>query len=100
MTEVFLSVEAEVDVLEITSFVSSGDEALVRKFVTRLTEVLDLLAEHPEMGRKRDDLRPGLRSVNFNPYIVIYQIQSTDVEVVRILHGARDIAALFREAEQ
>ncbi len=99
MTTVFLSVGAEVDLLEITSFVSSGDEALVRKFVARFTEVLDRLAEHPEMGRRRDDLRPGLRSVSFNPYLVIYQIQNNAVEVVRLLHGARDIEALFHEGE-
>jgi toxin ParE1/3/4 len=99
MTNVFLSVGAEVDLLEITSFVSSGDEVLVRKFVARFTEVLNMLAEYPEMGRKRDDLRPGLRSISFSPYLVIYQIQSEGIEVVRLVHGAREIEALFHEGE-
>jgi toxin ParE1/3/4 len=98
MTNVFLSVEAEVDVLEITGFISSGDEAVVRKFVGRLTEVLDSLAEHPEMGKRRDDLREGLRSISFNPYLVFYKVKDDEVEIVRIIHGARDIAALFQDS--
>lgn len=73
MTNVNLSVEAEVDLLEITSFISAGDEAVARRFVYRLVELFDMLAELPEMGRKRDDLRRGLRSVNFNRYLVFYK---------------------------
>jgi toxin ParE1/3/4 len=97
MIDVILSIEAEVDLLEITSFISSGDEAIARRFVYGLMESLDLLSEYPEMGRKRDDLKRGLRSINFNRYLVLYKIEGTRVEVVRIVHGARDIASLFEE---
>jgi toxin ParE1/3/4 len=49
------------------------------------------------MGRKRDDLKRGLRSINFNRYLVLYKIERDRIEVVRIVHGARDIASLFNE---
>mgnify|MGYP006381680409 CR=1 FL=1 len=97
MIDVILSIEAEVDLLEITSFISSGDEAIARRFVYGLMESLDLLSEYPEMGRKRDDLKRGLRSINFNRYLVLYRIEDDVVKVVRIVHGARDIASLFEE---
>jgi hypothetical protein len=38
MIGVILSIEAEVDLLEITSFISSGDEAIARRFVYGLME--------------------------------------------------------------
>jgi plasmid stabilization system protein ParE len=36
-----------------------------------------------------------MRSVPIHPYIVFYRIQGDAVEIVRVLHGRRDIASIF-----
>ena len=43
------------------------------------------------MGRTREELRPGLRSIVIEQYVLFYRATATAVEVHRILHGARDI---------
>jgi toxin ParE1/3/4 len=62
----------------------------------QLQIIIFLLSKHPQLGRRRDhDLRPGLRSLSVGGYVVIYRIENQDVVVLHVLHGRRDIKALF-----
>lgn len=51
------------------------------------------MAAFPELGRERDDLKPGLRSYTVHPFLVFHRVDhdAKTVVVVRILHGAIDI---------
>lgn len=46
-------------------------------------------------GRSREELAPGLRSLAFGRYVVFYMPLPDGIDVVRVLHGSRDIDALF-----
>jgi len=50
------------------------------------------------MGRARPELGHGLRSFVVGQYVVFYRPSTKGIEIVRVLHGARDIGATF-EAE-
>ena len=54
-----------------------------------------LLAHSPEVGRLREELAPSLRSFPVGNYIVFYRPAGDGVDIVRILHGARDIEEQF-----
>ena len=54
-----------------------------------------VLATQPMMGRARDELAPGVRSFPFGRYVVFYMPLDDGIDVVRVLHGARDIDAVF-----
>ena len=58
-----------------------------------------LLAQFPRSGRVRDDLLIDLRSYPAGDFIIFYRILEPTVEVVRVLHGRRDIDAIFDESE-
>jgi toxin ParE1/3/4 len=47
------------------------------------------------MGRSRPELAAGVHSFPVARYVVFYRPASAGVEVVRVLHGARDIGATF-----
>jgi toxin ParE1/3/4 len=55
------------------------------------------LRDWPHLGRERWDLRRGLRSISAPPHLVFYRISDTSVEVVRVLHGRRDLGAIFKD---
>lgn len=55
-----------------------------------------LLARSPELGRPRVELAPGLRSFPVAPYVIFYRITSRGIEIIRILHGSRDIVSEFK----
>lgn len=47
------------------------------------------------MGRARDELAEGLRSFPTGQYIIFYQPVPGGIEIVRVLHGARDLDAIL-----
>lgn len=49
----------------------------------------------PSIGQNRDDLRPGLRCFVVSPFIVLYRPVEGTIEVLGILHGARDIGSII-----
>ena len=55
------------------------------------------LAASPLMGRERDDLRPGIREVVVYPTVLFYRVSRQQIEIVRVVDGRRDIAAIFGE---
>ncbi len=48
------------------------------------------------MGRPRDEFGLQLRSVVFGSYLIFLRYSDDSVEIVRIVHGARDLRALFQ----
>ena len=56
-----------------------------------------LLRDVPLMGAPRDYLAPGLRVIFHRAYAIYYlldKFDGADVTVLRVLHGARDVAAI------
>jgi toxin ParE1/3/4 len=51
------------------------------------------------MGRARDELMPGIRSFPFGRYVIFYMLHPGSLDVVRLLHSARDVDAIFDQAE-
>lgn len=66
----FLSIEAEVGLLEIGSYLSQYSQEASDKFLENVMETLELLSEQPGMGRRRDELRPGLQSFGLEDYLI------------------------------
>jgi toxin ParE1/3/4 len=70
----------------------SGSIDIATRAVERVTERFWLLARYPYMGRRRDeDLRPGLRSLAADEYVVIYRIVEDAVLILHVVHGSRDL---------
>ena len=47
------------------------------------------------MGRSRDELAYGIRSLALGRYVVFFEALPDGIDVVRVLHGSRDIDAAF-----
>jgi toxin ParE1/3/4 len=54
-------------------------------------------AQFPETGRLREDLGPGLRSFPSPPYVVFFRPAGGTIEILRVLHGRRDVNRVTRE---
>jgi len=99
MREFRLSPEAEADLDGIWFYVAreSGSIGIASRVVENITERFWLLAQHPYLGRRRDyDLRSGLRSFAAGDYVIVYRIDEQEVVLIlHVVHGSRDILALF-----
>lgn len=87
--------QAELDILEIWDYIAEDSIAEADRWMDRLDEKLALWATQRMMGRARDELAPGIRSFPFGRYAVFYQPIANGIDVVRVLHGSRDIDSNF-----
>ncbi|WP_029462304.1 type II toxin-antitoxin system RelE/ParE family toxin [Serpentinimonas barnesii] len=86
---------AESDILEIWQFIADDSVAAADRWIDELDEKMALWATQPMMGRARDDLAPGLRSLALGRYVVFFVALADGIDVVRVMHGARDIDNTF-----
>ena len=87
--------DARQDLDDIYQYIAQDSRRNARRMLSRLRDRFHLLAKNPEMGERRDDLMPGLRSLTLGSYVVFFRPQPYGVEIVRVIHGARDIDQLF-----
>lgn len=75
----------------------SGSIEIADRLIDSITDRFFLLANHPYVGRLREDLRPGLRSFPVGQYVIIYRIEDADVLILHVLHSHRDVQRIFHE---
>lgn len=97
MSLVTLRPQAEADILEIWEYIAEDSVVEADRWVDKLDEKFALWATQPMMGRTRDELSPGIRSLIFGRYVVFFEPLPNGIDVVRVLHGSRDIDAAFAQ---
>jgi toxin ParE1/3/4 len=90
-----LSQDARADLRAIWSFIAADSTRAADRFIDRLGEKFVLLAARPELGRRLDELEPGIRRLPVGAYLIFYRHDARGIEIVRVLHGARNIEQLF-----
>lgn len=83
------------DLDDIFDYIAKSSPAAALHFVDRVEARCNSIAASPGIGRMRDDLRPGLRSLPFGNYLIFYRPLAHGVEIVRVLSGYRDIEVEF-----
>jgi toxin ParE1/3/4 len=87
--------QAQRDVFQVWQYIAETSVARADEMVDRINERCRQLAEFPMSGEPCDKYRVGLRRVIVSPYVIFYSPRSGGVQIVRILHSARDIDSLF-----
>jgi toxin ParE1/3/4 len=90
---------AQADLIAIYDFVAVDNRTAAGRLIDRFEHQAEKLAEHPGIGRTRPELRADLRSFAIGKYVLLYRAVAGGIEVVRVLHGMRDIDRIF-EAEE
>lgn len=97
MAIVFKRPLAELDLLEIWDYIADDSLDRADDFLDRIEEKLQALARNPGMGRRREELLPGLQSFPISNYVVFYREIEDGIDVIRVLRGSRDVEAIFRQ---
>lgn len=97
MSQVLLRPQAEEDLSDIWFYIAieNGSPLNADRFIDRIHEKLNLLAETPAIGTNKDHYFEGLLQFVFGNYLIFYTPDKDGIKVARILHGARDIPAQF-----
>lgn len=96
MAEVLKAPQAQADLEAILAGLESRSAKAAERFAVGVDKKCTALSRFPEMGRARPDILPDLRSTLVGKYVLFYRIRGGTVEVLRILHGRRDLGRILR----
>lgn len=88
---------AELDLLDLWDYIADDSSDRADAFLDRIEDKLQTLAQNPGLGRRREELLAGLQSFPIGSYVVFYRAIENGIEVIRVLHGSRDLAEIFRQ---
>lgn len=91
-----LSLQALDDLDQIWFYLMQDSIDAADQVERELRKAIRLLAERPEIGHRREDLTD--LPVKFWPvysYLIVYDAERRPVEIVRVLHGARNVRELL-----
>jgi addiction module RelE/StbE family toxin len=91
----------EADAAELSAyFMEQAGPGVAQCFEEELVRLAELLLAHPELGRRRVDLRQdGLRSLvlrEFRNYVLFYRVEGDTLVFLRVRFGGMDLGNLFR----
>jgi len=99
--EVLFRPQAREDLTAHTLWIARESERRAHTFLDRIESTLQQLRIFPELGTSRDWLAPRCRGIRFIPvkdfprYYIFYRPMDESIEVIRILHAARDTGTLL-----
>lgn len=99
MRRYLLTDEAKGDLSEIRSYLKREAGPHVAKSVLKkLREAFLLLGRTPGIGHIRDDLtEEPLKFWAVFSYLIVYDAAKRPIEIIRVLHGRRDVAAILEK---
>jgi toxin ParE1/3/4 len=85
------------DLAEIWAYIAEDSPRQADILAVRIDQEFKVLARNPNIGRARPELLANLRSFPVGLYIIFYIPRPRGIEVIRVLHGARDLKPLLQE---
>jgi toxin ParE1/3/4 len=95
MRQIRITEPAQEDLEAIWQYVAQHQVEAANRLIEEIFKKFSTLRDHPYIGRQRDDLLINLRSFVVRNYLLFYQPVEDGIEVLRVIHGSRDIEGLF-----
>lgn len=89
------------DLDEHAEYIAQDNLDAAIRFLEAAEETFRQIAEMPGMGSPQEHKHPQLVGVrrwavmDFPKHLVFYRARDDEVEILRVVHGARDLGALF-----
>ena len=94
--------QARFDVIDIAYYIAEDSLDAADRFVEAVDAAYWRLAEMPGIGSAREYGNAKLKGMRmwpipgFSKHLIFYRATDTEVRIIRVLHGARDIAGIFK----
>jgi toxin ParE1/3/4 len=89
------------DLETLTDRIAKDSPKSAERFLKAVEKAIALLAEFPELGSRCEFRSPHIKDLRvwsirrFKKYLIFYRPIENGIEIFRVLHGARDLEALF-----
>jgi toxin ParE1/3/4 len=90
-----LSVLAQEDLISVWEYYSGASNIeTADQLLHRLNTKINSLADFPDRGVLREDLKIGVRMSVEGKFLIFYEPYKATVLILRVIHGARDLNEL------
>jgi toxin ParE1/3/4 len=100
MSRYKIAKEARQDLKDIYRYIVSDNLPAAGRLYDLFYNKFRMLAENPLLGEKRDDLAENLRMFTTGNYVILYRPTKDGVEIIMIVHSARDLPALWSASKR
>lgn len=76
-------------------YIAADSRAAADQLLARIARQSERLAATPGIGRRRPELSQNVRSFAVGNYVLFYREVAGGIEIVRVVHGRRELAAVF-----
>ena len=100
MTRYIIAPEAIQDLNTITDYLAQTNVETAEKLLNQFEKKCRYLVQFPKIGRSYSYIRPYLRGLPLNGYIIFYRLSQDNIEIMRVIRGNRDLEVLFNKDEE
>ncbi|WP_293122261.1 type II toxin-antitoxin system RelE/ParE family toxin [Microcoleus sp. bin38.metabat.b11b12b14.051] len=103
MTEIHKRSIVIKDLIEHATDMAQDNLEVAEQFLVAADETFKLLGKMPGLGKMSQFYNPRLANIRqyqirgFKRYLIFYRAEETGVEILRVLHGVRDLEAILDE---
>ena len=98
MTQYIINVRATQDLSEISEYLAGMSLERSDRFLQDFDCKCLQLVNFPLSGKSYGELRPDLRGMIFQEYLIFYRVLENEVEIMRVIAGRRDLTSLFDQS--
>ncbi len=91
--------EARQNIGEIFQYIERDNRSAALRVAGRLEETFELLAAQPMMGEQHNEFGENVRLFSVDKYVVFFRPLEDTVEILAVIHGARDLNAVFQKSK-
>lgn len=100
MTQYIISPEAIQDLKATINYFATINIKAGEKLLDEFEKKCRYLIQFPKIGRSYPEIRPYLRGIPLDGYIIFYRLSQDTIEIMRIFKGNRDLETLFDSDKQ
>lgn len=95
MLRIVRSSESESDLLTLSEWIGADNPSAAARWLDEIDRTVQLLATFPNVGESVERYGPGVRRISLGAYVILFRPIEGDLELMRVLHGSRNIDRLF-----
>jgi toxin ParE1/3/4 len=94
------------DLIELATYIAEDNMDASDRFLVAAEETFKQLVQTPKMGKRCQFSHPNLIDVRqqaikgFKRYLIFYRLIDSEVEILRVIHGARDIEDILDNVDE
>lgn len=92
--------DARQDIKKLFLYILESNPAAARRIRKRIYDSVKGLADNPALGRSGRVFGTRELIIPRTSYIVAYRVRNNAVEILRVIHGARDWEQAFEESSE